>query len=747
MVKRRGCQERDGAQGRTSKGTLDQHSNPEWDFSSSQEFARDQVKSVPLVEPTHNASHRTLAHLGALPRWVAWQTEGRGAQGKPTKVPYAPDGRKARADAPATWGTRAEAEVRAKQLPRPFGAGGIGIELGDHAGFAIGGIDLDTCRAETGELAPWALEVVGRFGSYTEVSPSGTGAKVFFLFDATDLPALRAIMGTEHGKQFKRKGHGDHPPAIELYLGNRYFAVTDQPLDSSPAELRHVDASTLRWLLTEAGPAFATGAAPGQEKPLTRSGERQTGDSSRSAAAFKIANDVKRAGGAYPDFLAALDTMSDTAAWKAEKGSANGGRELRRTWERAAVNDDELLTESSVADRFAAQAVNRLRYCHDAGSWYEWTGTHWRADRKHAAFTYARRLTGDLAQRAEAKVQAITGKAAFCGGVEKFAQRDERLAVTAEDWDRHPFLLATPDGTVDLHTGQLRPALQADMMTRVAAVAPAEPGTEAPLWRAFLLQATKGDYQLIGFLKRWAGYCLTGDTREHALLFGYGPGGNGKSVFLNTVARIMGDYAAVAAMDTFTATQGDKHPTDLAMLRGARLVTATETEEGRAWAESRIKQMTGGDPISARFMRQDFFTFRPQFKLTIVGNHNGDSQMGFARAGATDEHHVALLGQEPATREITDQSLVNRGTVEPELVHVLGQRQLGGGDLILDRARLLLGDLGRDKVADNLLWLMLAFDGGRDDGVKRRAHAVELQLAHGGEDSGAFHQGPLLRLS
>ncbi|WP_249208706.1 phage/plasmid primase, P4 family [Acetobacter okinawensis] len=123
------------------------------------------------------------------------------------------------------------------------------------------------------------------------------------------------------------------------------------------------------------------------------------------------------------------------------------------------------------------------------------------------------------------------------------------------------------------------------------------------------------------FLKRWCGYCLTGDTREHALVFGYGPGGNGKSVFLNVLSKIMGDYATVAAMDTFTASHGDRHSTDLAMLRGARLVTASETEEGRAWAESRIKQMTGGDPITARFMRQDNFTFQPQFKLTIVGNH------------------------------------------------------------------------------------------------------------------------------
>ena len=127
--------------------------------------------------------------------------------------------------------------------------------------------------------------------------------------------------------------------------------------------------------------------------------------------------------------------------------------------------------------------------------------------------------------------------------------------------------------------------------------------------------------ELQRFLQQMAGYCLTGDISEHALFFVYGTGGNGKGVFLNTVAGILGDYAATAAMDTFTASQGDRHPTDLAMLRGARLVTAAETEEGRAWAESRIKQLTGGDPITARFMRQDFFTFQPAFKLVIVGNH------------------------------------------------------------------------------------------------------------------------------
>jgi putative DNA primase/helicase len=146
------------------------------------------------------------------------------------------------------------------------------------------------------------------------------------------------------------------------------------------------------------------------------------------------------------------------------------------------------------------------------------------------------------------------------------------------------------------------------------------PRLECPRWLTFLDEATGKDVELIGFLQRWCGYCLTGDIREHALVFCYGPGGNGKTVMLNTISGILGDYAKTAAMETFVASQFEHHPTDLAMLCGARLVTAAETEEGRAWAETKIKQLTGGDPISARFMRQDFFTYRPHFKLMIIGN-------------------------------------------------------------------------------------------------------------------------------
>lgn len=147
------------------------------------------------------------------------------------------------------------------------------------------------------------------------------------------------------------------------------------------------------------------------------------------------------------------------------------------------------------------------------------------------------------------------------------------------------------------------------------------PGQHCPRWLQFIGEITAGDRNLQGFLQRMCGYCVTGETSEHALFFLYGTGANGKSVFLSTVAGVLGSYAQSAPIESFTATSTDRHPTELAMLRGARLVSATETEEGRRWAESRIKQLTGGDEIQARFMRQDFFAFRPQFKLVIAGNH------------------------------------------------------------------------------------------------------------------------------
>jgi putative DNA primase/helicase len=174
--------------------------------------------------------------------------------------------------------------------------------------------------------------------------------------------------------------------------------------------------------------------------------------------------------------------------------------------------------------------------------------------------------------------------------------------------------------TIDLRTGRTYAPHREDYCTKVAACRPKDIPT--PLWNAFLARVTARDHDLQCYLKRVAGYCLTGLNTEHVLFFFYGTGANGKGVFLNTLHGIWGDYAVVAAMETFIENRnGDRHPTELAHLWGARIVIAQETEKGRNWAESKIKRLTGGDPITARYMRQDFFDFTPQFKLLIAGNH------------------------------------------------------------------------------------------------------------------------------
>ena len=172
--------------------------------------------------------------------------------------------------------------------------------------------------------------------------------------------------------------------------------------------------------------------------------------------------------------------------------------------------------------------------------------------------------------------------------------------------------------TINLTTGEQYEPRPTDYLTKIAGAAP---GDDCPLWHDFLERVTDGDTDLQAYLARVVGYWLTGHTHEHALFFLYGLGANGKSVFIETIQGVMGDYSTSAPVETFMAARGERHPTELAALRGARLVVAPETESGRHWNESRIKQLTGGDTVAARFVRQDFFTFKPTFKLCIVGNH------------------------------------------------------------------------------------------------------------------------------
>jgi putative DNA primase/helicase len=286
------------------------------------------------------------------------------------------------------------------------------------------------------------------------------------------------------------------------------------------------------------------------------------------------------------------------------------------------IDDDccpPAFTDEALTLRFTEKHGAELRYVATWGRWLMWDGSVWRFDETLRAFDLSRAICRQASIECnKPRISSVVASAKTVAAVERLAKADRRHAATASQWDADAWLLNTPGGVVDLRTGKMRPHNPDDYMTKIVAVAP---GGECPLWGQFMKRITGGDRELQDFLQRVAGYSLTGITREHALFFGYGTGANGKGTFLNTLTGILDGYAAIAPMETFTASQNDRHPTDLAMLRGARLVTAQETEEGRRWAESKIKALTGGDPITARFMRQDFFTFTPAFKLFIAGNH------------------------------------------------------------------------------------------------------------------------------
>jgi len=301
-----------------------------------------------------------LSRFDDLPRWLLWRNEPRQDDpDKLTKVPYQPNGRKASSIAPATWVTRSRAEAAIESVVNGQG-GGIGIvfgELGD--GTMLAGVDLDTCRREEdGTFESWADAIIERFATYTEISPSGKGAKLFFWVRITDFNAIKDLLNSaKTGRQFKKAGGGDHPPGFEIYFLGRFFAVTEQHLDGTPDELATIEVGDLRWLLTEAGPAL-TGKGSGQKGTEQGSGPA---DQSRSAAAFRLGRRMLRAGADFEAFREAVSTDPETASWYREKGSANGERELHRIWDKP--GDDDIPTIRLVAGerpRIVSEAIDAL---------------------------------------------------------------------------------------------------------------------------------------------------------------------------------------------------------------------------------------------------------------------------------------------------------------------------------------------------------------------------------------------------
>ena len=295
---------------------------------------------------------------------------------------------------------------------------------------------------------------------------------------------------------------------------------------------------------------------------------------------------------------------------------------------------------------FSDQALTRrvmrahgheLRYQPQNGRFLVWDGYRWRPDTHNAAdalFTdalgkEAARALGRIENAAKAERYAnrcASNAARAC--VRSLIKSEQRIVLLNDECDADPWQLNTPGGTVDLKTGLVKPCDPRDNHTMSTSVAPAQ--GEPLLWNTFLDDATAGDFEMIAYLQRLTGYLCTGSTQEHSISFIHGPGGNGKSVFMDTIGKILGDYSTSAPIRTFLMSNSEGHPAEIAALAGARAVFAQETAEGRRWDEGLLKVITGGEPIATRHMYQDFFTFTPILKLVFSGNHKPDCNIDAA---------------------------------------------------------------------------------------------------------------------
>lgn len=297
------------------------------------------------------------------------------------------------------------------------------------------------------------------------------------------------------------------------------------------------------------------------------------------------------------------------------------------------------LTDAGQGESIALLYGDTLRYDHSRADWLVWDGVRWspnlpgtptqiakRAARRRleAAAALPNEGTEDKKKRLEALRWAMQAENLYrIKSALALAQTEQPISATAEKFDLDPWLLACANGIVDLRTGQLRDGQPDDMLTLSTNV-PYDPTAYCPRWQQFLQEVFLDDTDLIAFIQRAVGYCLTGSTREQVLFMLWGSGANGKTVFLGVLRGILGEYAANTRFDTFLAepkAAGASASPDLAALRGARLVTASEVAEGRILNEARLKTITGGDPITARFLHANFFTFVPHLKLWLAVNH------------------------------------------------------------------------------------------------------------------------------
>ncbi|MET9419054.1 phage/plasmid primase, P4 family, partial [Streptomyces klenkii] len=298
----------------------------------------------------------------------------------------------------------------------------------------------------------------------------------------------------------------------------------------------------------------------------------------------------------------------------------------------------DTLSDRGNAKLFIRLYANDYRHVPGLG-WYRWEPPRWHADEDDTVLWAA----GDLAEaiattdprgrHAAQDLRQHRRRALSTSGINAMltqAKSAPGMLLHASQLDADPYALCTPDGIIDLRTGWLKPPdPQEDFHTRSTTVGPQPIPT--PRWHRFLTDTFGDDTEgreVIGFLQLLLGYSVTGDVGAQVLPFLLGAGKNGKSVLLDVLMKLLGDYADAAPPGLLMARSYECHPTELAELHGRRVIVCSEVKPGDRFDEARVKLLTGGDRIKARRMRQDFFSFEPTHKLWLLGNHRPEVGTG-----------------------------------------------------------------------------------------------------------------------
>ena len=555
--------------------------------------------------------------LKQVKAWLVWvaKEKTKPVKGKFDKVPHYKHGG-------VRKGTQGSAEDKAAlasfddalaAFNANAGYAGIGIALLPEWGLV--GLDGDDCFDDHGELAEDMYDITE--GTYCEVSHSGKGCRAFFKgsYDA------------------HRNG------SREIYSATQFLTVTGDTLDANITTLRDVEEieENLIKMFPPKKQAFLPAPAPIKEVStleqdlrsafkILDANEYQSWTSLGLALkTAPLSEDEKL--DIFLEFSATSDKFDETECrdkWESFKPTRTDYRKIFNDakalgWCAPLTSVEALISggasQDMVAELFAQKYLGEMLYVHDFGTWLEFDGTRWLKETQRRAFEYARQL----ARKTNTSGAKEATKASFFSGVETIAKSDPRLACSSMEFDFDNYQINTPDGVYDLATGEVMSHNPTQMLTKITRVAPTS--VHSGVFLKTLLEICGGDNELAHFHKVSLGSILSGAIEEAWLLYWYGTGRNGKNLLADLIFGILGEYSHKMPSSALMSKKYDSHPSELTGLFKVRLVLSSEIEEGTYWNEARLKELTGDENITARYMRQDSFTFKKTHKHLILGNH------------------------------------------------------------------------------------------------------------------------------